>query len=209
MDIKAASSKERGPQESRSVELLASPQGRHSFRPSSTDSPGGRHDTHKYCRHTGGSTSPRNNSQRHDSGKSSDSSLSSAHGYRRLQDGGSLRIGQQQHGGRRKQHSAENCYRMLQESNSSHNIPHVAMSGGDTKPSSQYPKQKMPYSLSNSSDLAGSASPAHSTSTPQLKKKLTGDFARTSTEATKHQSFDFAGSNSSTFLWFIVMLGKY
>ncbi|XP_055705613.1 rho GTPase-activating protein 39 isoform X2 [Phlebotomus papatasi] len=194
VDIKAASSKERGPQESRSVELLASPQGRHSFRPSSTDSPGGRHDTHKYCRHTGGSTSPRNNSQRHDSGKSSDSSLSSAHGYRRLQDGGSLRIGQQQqHGGRRKQHSAENCYRMLQESNSSHNIPHVAMGGGDTKPSSQYPKQKMPYSLSNSSDLAGSASPAHSTSTPQLKKKLTGDFARTSTEATKHQSFDFAG----------------
>ncbi|XP_055676632.1 uncharacterized protein LOC129785959 isoform X2 [Lutzomyia longipalpis] len=196
-EIKPTSSRERGPQESKSVELLASPQGRHSFRPSSTDSPGSRHDAHKYCRHTGGSTSPRNNSHRHDSGKSSDSSLSSTHGYRRLQDGGSLRLGQQQqHSGRRKQHSAENCYRMLQESNSSHNIPHVAMGGSDAKPSPQYPKQKLPYSLSNSSDLAGSASPAHSTSTPQLKKKLAGDFAtRSSADGTKHQSFDFVGKD--------------
>uniref|UniRef100_A0A1L8E4W1 Rho GTPase-activating protein 39 n=1 Tax=Nyssomyia neivai TaxID=330878 RepID=A0A1L8E4W1_9DIPT len=195
-DIRPTSSRERGPQESRSVELLASPKARHNLRPSSIESPGSRHDVNVYCRHTGGSTSPRNNSQRHDSGKSSDSSLSSAHGYRRLQEGGSLRLGQQQqqYSGRKKQHSAENCYRMLQESNSSHNIPHIAMGGSDAKP--QYAKQKLPYSLSNSSDLAGSTSPAHSTSTPQLKKKHMGEFStRTSVDDTKHQSFDFIGKD--------------
>lgn len=85
----------------------------------------GRSESHRYCRHSqgkwnfvlpktnfrsnqfrSGGSSSRSNKAHLDSGKSSDSSLSSTHGYRRLQDGGSLRIGSQQ----RNKHGPDNSY---------------------------------------------------------------------------------------------------
>lgn len=92
---------------------------------------------------------------------------------------------------------------MLQESSSSHNIPHVALPvAGDSKSHHSYPQQTLPYSLSNSSDLC-CVSPTHSSSTPQLKKKfssadstaavgLSSKRIENSSLATKHQSFDYA-----------------
>lgn len=90
---------------------------------------------------------------------------------------------------------------MLQESSSSHNIPHVALpAASDPKSHHSYPQQTLPYSLSNSSDLC-CVSPTHSSSTPQLKKKFSSaDSAaavaskriENSSLATKHQSFDYA-----------------
>lgn len=149
-----------------------------------------------------------------DSGKSSDSSISSAHGYRRLQEGsgggGSLRIGNSHH--QRKQHSVDNCYRMLQESSSSHNIPHVTIPGGtDIRHHQHYPHPTLSYSISNSSDLAGSGSPSHSNSTPLLKKKFGSteqqpqqQHATSNREScpsvSKHQSFDYTGSESLSLL---------
>lgn len=85
---------------------------------------------------------------------------------------------------------------MLQESSSSHNIPHVALPAADGKHHLNYPLQMISYSVSNSSDLCV-ASPTHSASTPQLKKKLTTDSC-TKRESvgsvSKHQSFDYASS---------------
>lgn len=54
-----------------------------------------------------GGSSSRNSKAHLDSGKSSDSSLSSTHGYRRLQDGGSLRIGSSQ---QRNKHASDNTF---------------------------------------------------------------------------------------------------
>ena len=67
----------------------------------------GRTESHRYCRHTQGGSSSRNSKAHLDSGKSSDSSLSSTHGYRRLQDGGSLRIGGSQ---QRNKHGPDSSY---------------------------------------------------------------------------------------------------
>lgn len=152
-------------------------------------------------------TDTRNSSHKQDSGKSSDSSISSAHGYRRLADGsgggGSLRIGNSHH--QRKQHSIDNCYRMLQESSSSHNIPHVTLPTADIRHHQHYPHPTLSYSISNSSDLAGSGSPSHSSSTPQLKKKFGSTEHQQQQQhvpanrescpsVSKHQSFDYTGS---------------
>lgn len=87
---------------------------------------------------------------------------------------------------------------MLQESSSSHNIPHVALPAADGKMHHNYPMQMISYSVSNSSDLCV-ASPTHSASTPQLKKKLTTDTGSGSKResvgsVSKHQSFDYAAS---------------
>ncbi|XP_041788238.1 uncharacterized protein LOC121603496 isoform X5 [Anopheles merus] len=96
-------------------------------------------------------------------------------------------------------HSLQHSYRMLQESSSSHNIPHsvvvpspssstAAVSAvssseklalGSLHHSSALPPphQMLSYSISNSSDLAAGSlsSPSHSLSTPQFKKKFMHD----------------------------------
>lgn len=195
------------PLEMRTSDLLGSPQGRHSYRQSSSagETSSNRTDNgQKYCRHTQGS---RTNQKHLDSGKSSDSSISSAHGYRRLQEGGSLRIGSSSHQ-QRKGAAGDSSYVMLQGSSSSHNIPHVAIPIVDQKHSrhQQYPNQMLSYSISNSSDLAGcvggsgasaaAAAASHSISTPQLKKKLSSETSLHGTinsNILKHQSFDYSG----------------
>lgn len=87
-------------------------------------------------------------------------------------------------------------YRMLQESSSSHNIPHVS---SDSKHLHNFPMQVLPCSVSNSSDLCV-ISPTHGTSTPPvIKKKLPSENAIHSKRescgsVSKHQSFDYVGS---------------
>ncbi|KAH8343672.1 hypothetical protein KR059_003771, partial [Drosophila kikkawai] len=128
-----------------------------------------------------------------ESGKSSDSSLSSAHGYRRFNDGGgtgpghadNLRLGslqKHQRGGGKD----NGAFEMLQESSSSHNLPHGSTStsssyaGGSGYGDKYFDHQLLPnhhlqgYS-SKSSDIA---SPTHSIHTPQSqKKKMSPDAA--------------------------------
>uniref|UniRef100_A0A182SHF1 Uncharacterized protein n=1 Tax=Anopheles maculatus TaxID=74869 RepID=A0A182SHF1_9DIPT len=151
--------------------------------------------------------------------KSSDGSLSGS--YRRLHGGvagsvpdagsSSLRYGSGSSGYATNGHSSgggsgtgsrkhnpdsSSGYRMLQESSSSHNIPHsvvvpspsastAAVSSseklalGSLHHSSALPPphQMLSYSISNSSDLAAGSlsSPSHSLSTPQFKKKFMHD----------------------------------
>lgn len=159
-------------QDKRNSDHLSSPQGRHnlqsqysSFRlPSGDEANVG---TEKYCKH--GQTS--STGKYKESGKSSDSSsLSSRHGYRKLQEGGSLRLGSA-NATRRQQ--GDN-FRLLQESSSSHNIPHIAL-----------PADKH----FNSSGR----SPTRGSSGGRLNKE----------SVTKHQSFDMlegsgTGNNGST-----------
>lgn len=158
----------------------------------------------KFGRYGGqqGTASSRNSHKYMDSGKSSDSSISSAHGYRRLTEsgagmmgggGGSLRMGHSSGVMHSKKPSTDSSnHRMLQESSSSHNIPHISLpSPHHSQPSPHH--QKLSYSASNSSDLAGN-SPSHSISTPQLKKKLNLDKTNREAAVTKHQSFDYSGS---------------
>ncbi|XP_055585315.1 uncharacterized protein LOC129738155 [Uranotaenia lowii] len=197
-------------------DLLASPQGRHNAqnrlppKTTVTDAgflmgrPGvvgpppplvGTGDSHKFCRHVHssagnntGTSSSRSSHRYLDSGKSSDSSMSSSHDHHRrmIIDSGSLRVGTG--GTRGKKHSGENCYRILQESSSSHNIPHSVPSSSQEKLTMGHHHSPLPpphhqmlsYSISNSSDLAGGAggnlsSPSHSMSTPQFKKKFMHD----------------------------------
>uniref|UniRef100_A0A8D8AFR3 Rho GTPase-activating protein 39 n=1 Tax=Culex pipiens TaxID=7175 RepID=A0A8D8AFR3_CULPI len=234
-------------------DLLASPQGRHSLQhrlpPKATEAGlfsigrTGTAESHKLCRHvhppgnnvvtptaltgssTGTGTSSRSSHRYLDSGKSSDSSLSSAHGFhhRRMPDGGSLRIGTGTHGKKHSGGGAENCYRMLQESSSSHNIPHSVPSSSTEKLVAGLvhhsplppPHQMLSYSMSNSSDLAAGAggnlsSPSHSMSTPQFKKKFMHDGSsglgsksgssvglKDGGLVSKHESFDYSGNPSS------------
>lgn len=90
---------------------------------------------------------------------------------------------------------------MLQESSSSHNIPHVSLPS-DSKHLHNFPIQVLPCSVSNSSDLCG-ISPTHGTSTPPvIKKKLPSDNAIHSKRescgsVSKHQSFDYVGSKGT------------
>lgn len=87
---------------------------------------------------------------------------------------------------------------MLQESSSSHNIPHVSLPS-DSKHMHNFPMQVLPCSVSNSSDLCG-ISPTHAASTPPvIKKKLPSDNAIHSKRescgsVSKHQSFDYVAS---------------
>ncbi|XP_058457661.1 hornerin-like isoform X3 [Malaya genurostris] len=218
-------------------DLLASPQGRHSLQhrlpPKTTVTDagfpmGGRTgtgDSHKFCRHghPSSGTSSRSSQKYLDSGKSSDSSLSSTHGYhhRRMQDGGSLRMGTGTAGKKHVSSAGDNCYRMLQESSSSHNIPHSIPSSSAEKLgiSSLHhsplppPHQMLSYSMSNSSDLAGGgnlSSPSHSMSTPQFKKKFIHDGGMGSKSnstglkdgssglVSKHESFDYSAIDPSS-----------
>ncbi|XP_062534951.1 uncharacterized protein LOC134204124 isoform X3 [Armigeres subalbatus] len=120
-------------------------------------------------------------------------------------------------------HSLQHSYRMLQESSSSHNIPHSVPSSSTEKlgisslhhPPLPPPHQMLSYSMSNSSDLAGGggslSSPSHSMSTPQFKKKFghdglgsksgstgSGHKDGSSTLVSKHESFDYPGNASSS-----------
>lgn len=201
--------------------------------------PVARTESQRYCRHTQGSTSSRNHKSHLDSGKSSDSSLSSSHGYRRLQEGGgSLRLGSSSHGKSGDSTSVWilyivilefifigsifNRYRMLQESSSSHNIPHVTLPSGTNAPdlgkgpASGYPVN-MPYSVSNSSDLCCAGAGGSGTPQQPRKKMPAEHFAQLSAAAsngaagvvkrhedsgvgssgsgaTRHQSFDYSVS---------------
>lgn len=142
-------------------------------------------ESYKFCKHSGQGTS-RNNQKYMDSGKSSDSSLSSAHNYRKIQEGGSLRIGSAHNTKSSNKYNPDNTYRMLQESASSHNIP-------------EKDRHRLVPSISNSSDLAAgnTKSPSHSTGTPLMKKRLQYENQAPSksgerTKSSKHQSFDYA-----------------
>lgn len=81
-------------------------------------------------------------------------------------------------------------YRKMQESSSSHSIPHVALSSDSKAPS-------ISYSASHTTDMNS----APSTNTPQFKKKLLTDKTQSSStpresgsHIAKHQSFDYAKS---------------
>ncbi|XP_031618570.1 uncharacterized protein LOC116337810 isoform X4 [Contarinia nasturtii] len=157
--------------ESRSADILSHISERHNSysRLSPGDSAStGKNKSHRYCRHTQGSTP--SHGGKLDSGKSSDSSLSSS--YRHGHDSGSLRVDQ------RSKHLADNTYRKMQESSSSHSIPHVALSSDSKAPS-------ISYSTSQTTDISS----AQSSSTPQFKKKL---LSESGSHIAKHQSFDYA-----------------
>lgn len=145
-------------------------------------------ESYKFCKHSGSNDrrggGSGNNQKYMDSGKSSDSSLSSAN-YRRIQEGGSLRIGSS-HG--KNKYNPESSYnRMLQESSSAHNIP----------------DRHLVPSKSNSSDIASNSnkSPSHSNSTPLMKKR--GQYESNSqqtpgkSKSKQHQSFDYPGPSMS------------
>lgn len=149
-----------------------------------------------------GSTPSHSGKPNLDSGKSSDSSLSSSH--RHGHDSGSLRMDQ------RSKHLADNTYvlcnfrlnfwnllkficiysyRKMQESSSSHSIPHVALASDPKAPS-------ISYSTSHTTDMSS----AQSSNTPQFKKKLLTEKSPSSSaresgsHIPKHQSFDYAKS---------------
>ncbi|XP_043651485.1 hornerin [Drosophila teissieri] len=175
-----------------SNEVISSPRGRQSFRVGTGDSSRSM-DTQQ--QHPQGYASRRSQdscNQYKESGKSSDSSLSSAHGYRRFNDSGvpgsghpdNLRLGslqKQQRGGGKD----NGAFEMLQESTSSHNLPHGSTStsssyaGGSGYGDKYFDHQLLPNHLqgysSKSSDIA---SPTHSIHTPQSqKKKMSPDAA--------------------------------
>lgn len=143
-------------------------------------------ESYKFCKHGSQGSSSRNNHKYLDSGKSSDSSLSS-NNYRKMQEGGSLRVGSA-HSKSSNKYNPDNNFRMLQESTSSHNIPDRG--------------QHLVPSISNSSDLASgnNKSPSHNSGTPLMKKRLqyesqnTGRSRDGSSKTSKHQSFDYGPS---------------
>lgn len=146
-------------------------------------------ESYKFCKHgsggRGGDSVTRSSQKYMDSGKSSDSSLSSANNYRKIQEGGSLRIGSAHSKGSNK-YNPDSAYRMLQESSSAHNIPDR---GG----------HHLVPSISNSSDIASSnKSPSHST--PLMKKRMqyenqapSSKSRDSSSKSKQHQSFDHPG----------------
>jgi hypothetical protein len=151
-------------------------------------------ESYKFCKHgsgsggRGGDSATRSSQKYMDSGKSSDSSLSSANNYRKIQEGGSLRIGSAHSKGSNK-YNPDSAFRMLQESSSAHNIPDR---GG----------HHLVPSISNSSDIASSnKSPSHST--PLMKKRMQYENqaptskTRESSSKNKHQSFDYPGPSVS------------
>lgn len=78
----------------------------------------------------------------------------------------------------------------MQESSSSHSIPHVALLSDPKAPS-------ISYSASHTTDMSN----AQSSSTPQFKKKLIPEKSSSTRESggsqiAKHQSFDYAKSMS-------------
>lgn len=79
----------------------------------------------------------------------------------------------------------------MQESSSSHSIPHVALSTDSKAPS-------ISFSASHTTDISN----AQSSNTPQFKKKLLSEKSSAARESggshiAKHQSFDYAKSKGS------------
>ncbi|XP_050068093.1 uncharacterized protein LOC126556698 isoform X2 [Anopheles maculipalpis] len=137
---------------------------------------------------------------------------SSSSGHRRAGGGGlDQRSNSELLASPQGRHSLQHSYRMLQESSSSHNIPHsvvvpspsasaAAVSSseklalGSLHHSSALPPphQMLSYSISNSSDLAAGSlsSPSHSLSTPQFKKKFMHDGGGVGGSSSKSSSKD-------------------
>ncbi|XP_065355132.1 uncharacterized protein RhoGAP93B isoform X2 [Calliphora vicina] len=163
-------------EEKLTTEILSSPRGRQSFRVGTGDS-----SRSMDMQQISTSSRRSQDSYNHvrESGKSSDSSLSSIHGYRRFNDdhigggggglnssgmvggGGvvgtneSLRVGSLQKHRSRKEGSSGGSFDVLQESISSHNIPHVSSSSQRQHRSSEMSSPTM--------------------HTPQTKKKISPD----------------------------------
>ncbi|XP_017057126.1 hornerin isoform X2 [Drosophila ficusphila] len=178
-----------------SSEVISSPRGRQSFRVGTGDSSRSMEMQQQQPQHPQGYASRRSQdscNQYKESGKSSDSSLSSAHGYRRFNDSGvpgsghpdSLRLGslqKHQRGGGKD----NGAFEMLQESTSSHNLPHGSTStsssyaGGSGYGDKYFDHQLLPNHLQGySSKSPDIASPTHSIHTPQSqKKKMSPDAA--------------------------------
>ncbi|XP_002138094.2 hornerin [Drosophila pseudoobscura] len=206
-----ASSEEKLP----GTEMISSPRGRQSFRVGTGDSSRSMDLQQQHQQQQAYASRRSQDSRNHckESGKSSDSSLSSAHGYRRFNDAGNgigggggvpapghvegLRLGSlQKH--QRSGGKDNGAFEMLQESVSSHNLPHGPTTstsssyiGGGTGTGSgsgygdkYFDHQLLPNHMqgccsSKSSDIA---SPTHSIHTPQSqKKKISPDAAPTST----------------------------
>ncbi|XP_030565872.1 filaggrin [Drosophila novamexicana] len=188
-------------------EMISSPRGRQSFRVGTGDSarsmdmqqPPQQQQLQGY----GSRRSQDSCNHYKESGKSSDSSLSSAHGYRRFNDAANgapgpneaLRLGSlQKHQRAGKDNGA---FEMLQESVSSHNLPHGSATsssyvGGSVAvvDSNKYfdhqllPGHMQGYCSSKSSDIA---SPTHSIHTPQAQKKKISPDAERQYNYAQHQ----------------------
>ncbi|KAH8312783.1 hypothetical protein KR044_012940, partial [Drosophila immigrans] len=204
-----ASSEEKLSSPATGNEMISSPRGRQSFRVGTGDSSRSmdmqqslpqqqqQHQQQQQQQQGYGSRRSQDSCNHYkESGKSSDSSLSSAHGYRRFNDASNgaalpsegLRLGSlQKHQRSGKDNGA---FEMLQESTSSHNLPHGSSSSssfvggsgiGDSSNNKYFDHQLLPshmqgYCSSKSSDIA---SPTHSIHTPQAqKKKISPDAER-------------------------------
>lgn len=182
-----AVSVERAIGDKRNSDHLSSPQGRHSLQYSSFRLPASHDDdgveSGKQCnKHSSGG------GRYMDSGKSSDSSsLSSRQGYRKLQEGGSLRIGS---ANSTRRPPGDN-FRLLQESSSSHNIPHISL-----------PSEKPAYGAHSHQSI--NYTEIHSPVERRSNYEGGSSAGRRSKDAkvSKHQSFDMlegsgGGSSSS------------
>ncbi|XP_022209823.2 hornerin [Drosophila obscura] len=221
-----ASSEEKLPGTGTGTEMISSPRGRQSFRVGTGDSSRSM-DLQQQQQQQAYASRRSQDSCNHykESGKSSDSSLSSAHGYRRFNDAGngiggvpaaapghaeSLRLGSlQKH--QRSGGKDNGAFEMLQESVSSHNLPHGTTTsntsssyiGGGTGTGmgtgtgtatgtgsgsgygdKYFDHQLLPNHMQGycSSKSSDIASPTHSIHTPQSqKKKISPDAAPTAT----------------------------
>lgn len=191
-------------QDKRNSDHLASPQGRHtlqysSFRlPPSTQTAAdefnlshsgtNKSDSNKYSKHalstTTGSAGRNSANKYFDSGKSSDSSLSSAHaGSRKMQEGGSLRIGS---ANQTRSRPSDN-FRLLQSSSSSHNIPHISIPQAQVTEKRHSPTQQPVM-------MAQAGAPSSSSS----KKRNNVSNSRGDGMVSKHKSFDMLEDTHET-----------
>ncbi|XP_030374163.1 filaggrin [Scaptodrosophila lebanonensis] len=185
-----------------STDMISSPRGRQSFRVGTGDSSRSM-DVQQQAYASRRSQDSSNHYK--ESGKSSDSSLSSVHGYRRFNDGSNgggggastegIRLGSLQ---KQQRVGKDNgAFEMLQESTSSHNLPHgssssssyVGGSGGVVVGDKYFDHQLRPshmqgYCSSKSSDIA---SPTHSVHTPQAQKKKISPESATSRTPSERQ----------------------
>lgn len=175
----------------RNSDHLSSPQGRHSLQYSSFRLPTGDDDPlvdkHSLKQHHQNSVGK--NGRYMDSGKSSDSSsLSSRQGYRKLQEGGSLRIGSANQT-RGRPHQGDNNFRLLQESSSSHNIPHISLPSDNNKqPYGAHSHQSINYEGQSPSERRNNYEGGGTSSGGGKRTK--------EAKVSKHQSFDMLEGSS-------------
>lgn len=199
-------------QDKRNSDHLASPQGRHSLQYSSFRLPSStadelqgtnKSDSNKYYKHgqgnpaTGTGGSGRNSGKYFDSGKSSDSSMSSTQGYRKLQEGGSLRIGS---ASQNRSRPSEN-FRILQESSSSHNIPHISIP--QVEKHSYVTQQSLPEPKNSRSPTQSLPKPHQQQQSKKKNYDSTGSGSRQQQKSrdvlvSKHQSFDMLETNDNS-----------